>query len=643
MQAGDPMVHSKIWTMANIQRHLSLGAKLAWVGTPFLLIALVSTGITLWISWQLDGGAAAVNEAGRMRMQAYRMALAVGGTSATASQELPMHISGFNASLELLRNGNSARPLQVPWDDQVRMNFSVVEKDWIHFHHRWLASQPTELDQLEAETTRFTADIDTLVSSIETHLSVWTDSLHLLQTGVLLLGIMGSATLLFAGYRFVLEPVTQLARAITRIQAGDFGARVDRVGSDEFGALAEGFNGMATHLQSLYGTLESKVQEKTAELEEKRERLEFLLEVTGLVAHATSLEDLARDFSQRLQSIAKADGVALRWSDQARQRYLMLAADGLPQNMINNEGCLVVGNCYCGVQAKDTELSVISVNQLPRPVEQRCAKAGFETIVSIPIRVHERVMGEANLFFRSKVTPTLAERSLLEALNSHLASAIENLRLNAKEREAAVSGERHHLSRELHDSIAQSLAFLKIQVQLMRDAMAGQDKRLMQSVLEEIDLGVRECYGDVRELLVHFRTRVNDEDIETALASTLRKFERQTGLNSSLEITGHGLPLGADVQTQVLHIVQEALSNVRKHAQASMVWLRVQQQPVWTFEIVDDGIGFDTKQTAVDETHVGLQIMAERAQRIGAVHHVLSSPGHGCNVQLVLTDNASTK
>jgi two-component system nitrate/nitrite sensor histidine kinase NarX len=71
------------------------------------------------------------------------------------------------------------------------------------------------------------------------------------------------------------------------------------------------------------------------------------------------------------------------------------------------------------------------------------------------------------------------------------------------------SQERSFLARELHDSIAQSLAFLKIQVQLMREALADGDRSRCGHVLAEIDVGVRESYGDVRELLVHFRTRTN--------------------------------------------------------------------------------------------------------------------------------------
>ena len=342
-----------------------------------------------------------------------------------------------------------------------------------------------------------------------------------------------------------------------------------------------------------------------------------------------------------MMRIARADGVALRWSDQSNQRYMMLAASGLPPDMVEEEQCLHAGTCHCGVSSSGDSLRVIPIQTMTAPALQHCAKAGFGTVVNIPIRLQERLMGEVGLFFHANVSPSAAERSLLEALTSHLASAMENLRLHALEREAAVSGERHLLAGELHDSIAQSLAFLKIQVQLMRNAIQSGNKADIQRVLEEIDAGVRESNGDVRELLVHFRTRTNAEDIEPALATTLRKFEHQTGLKTLLAMSGHGMPLSPDLQMQVLHIVQEALSNVRKHARASHVWLDVQQQPAWRFEVRDNGIGFSPESRNSDETHVGLRIMTERAQRIGATLDVLSTPDHGTSTVLTLAPPAN--
>ncbi|SBT07396.1 Signal transduction histidine kinase, nitrate/nitrite-specific, NarQ (fragment) [Candidatus Propionivibrio aalborgensis] len=170
----------------------------------------------------------------------------------------------------------------------------------------------------------------------------------------------------------------------------------------------------------------------------------------------------------------------------------------------------------------------------------------------------------------------------------------------------------------------------------MRDAVGSGDSAEIQGVLDEISTGVNESYGDVRELLMHFRTRTNAEDIEPALITTLRKFELQSGIKALLTLQGHGMPLAPDMQIQVLHILKEALSNVRKHAKASQVGLNVQQRPVWRFEVRDDGIGFNVNDDQLDESHVGLRIMNERAQILGADLEVRSTPGHGSSIILTL-------
>ncbi|MBL8335777.1 MAG: type IV pili methyl-accepting chemotaxis transducer N-terminal domain-containing protein [Rhodoferax sp.] len=620
------------------RKQWSLGAKLALVASPFLALALLSIALTLWVSWQLEGGAAAVNEAGRMRMQAYRMALSVG----TAQPgRLPEQVSEFDRSLVLLRQGDPERPLFVPWDDDVRGHFASVERDWAGFQARWIRGGATaDGVDLNHDTAAFAAHVDALVHSIETHMSRWTALLHLAQLATMALAVIGTSVLVYTGYLFVLEPVGTLKQAIRRMQEGDFSTRVERVSSDEFGTLAEGFNGMAGHVQSMYQHLECRVAEKTAELQEKRERLEALYSVTSLVGSAATLQDLAQGFVQRVRTVARADGAALRWSDESNERYLILAAEGLPAEMQQAEHCVQAGDCHCGNLSGTTGLRVIPIREAHPARMPHCARAGFETIVSIPIRVHERLMGELDLFYHAQCEVGAAERSLLEALGAHLAAAMDNIRLLALEKEAAVSQERSFIARELHDSIAQSLAFLKIQVQLMQEALDHQNLVQAQGVLLEIGAGVRESYADVRELLVHFRTRASSEDIEPALLTTLRKFEQQTGMPATLQMEGSALPLAPDRQIQVLHILQEALSNVRKHAGATQVWLDVQQQPQWRFEVRDNGHGFDAQQ-GQDETHVGLRIMTERAQRIGGHLEVLSRPGHGTSVLLTLAPEAA--
>ncbi len=617
------------------RRYWSLGAKLGLVATPFLLLALVAISLTLWVSWQLDGGAAAVNEAGRMRMQAYRMSLA---QAANDQASLHAHVGEFESSLELLRKGDPERPLFVPWDDQVGERYAAVESAWLSFR-RIVTADPGQrpVDTRPGESTAaFVQQVDGLVAAIEHHMSRWTAMLHLLQLAMMAMAALGAMALLYTGYLFVLEPVGQLKRATEQIQRGDLGARVAAVGNDEFATLASGFNGMAEHLESMYRNLEGKVLEKTAQLEEKRSRLEALYGVTALVAAATSLETLARGFVEQVAKVVHADGAALRWSDEGNQKYVMLASVGLPQDMSAEEHCLMADQCHCGIPSAPPGARVIPIRADHSTHLPHCEKAGFSTVVCVPIRHHEQIRGEIDLFFHAHYDLLPAERSLLEALATHLAAAMENLRLGALEREAAVAQERNFLARELHDSIAQSLAFLKMQVQLLRDAQASGDRDLIAQAVGDIDEGVRESYSDVRELLLHFRTRANEEDIEPALQTTLRKFEHQSGIRTELSMQGHGIPLAPDMQLQVLHVVQESLSNVRKHSRATRVWLDVQQQPQWRFEVRDNGRGFDPGDDKLDETHVGLRIMAERAERIGGTLEVFSTPDHGSSVVLTL-------
>ncbi len=610
----------------------TLSAKLVATGTALLVLALASISLTLWVTWNLQGGAAAVNEAGRLRMQAYRMALslAAGGERA----ELQALARSFDESLELLKAGDPSRPLTVPWSGESPERFEEVRLHWDALRSRWLADTPPA--DLRKDADAFVLLVDGFVAAIEARIAQWTAILQMFQLALVALAIASAVVIFYAGYLFVLNPLARLKRGVAAVQAGDLGTRVEVGSGDEFGELAAGFNEMASTLQSLYEGLEEKVREKTLRLELKRQRLADLYEVTAFVAQAPALDALAQGFARHVRRIARADAAAVRWCDEGRQRYLMLAHDQLPEAIAAEEACLEAGSCQCGPAAADAATRVFAAGA----GKGHCKRAGFASVVSVPVRLHERMLAEVNLFFRQPTELGAEDRELLDALASHLASAMEGLRAAAMERETAVAEERGLLARELHDSIAQSLAFMKIQVQLLRQAMQRGDPPAMERVVGELEAGVRESYADVRELLLHFRTRTSQEDIQAALRTTLQKFEHQTGLRARLTVEGHGVPLAADVQVQVLHILQEALSNVRKHAGARHVELRVQAAPQWRFEVSDDGTGFDPEDGSRGETHVGLRIMQERARRIGARVGVRSAPGVGCTVTLQLPSSA---
>jgi len=612
----------------------TLTAKLGLIGVALFVLALGSIGLTLALTWQLEGGAAAVNEAGRMRMLTWRLAqtLAAGDTAAVQQQ-----FDQFDQGIALLVNGDPARPLFVPRDERAGAAFADVRTRWQALRVRWAARPPPPAAEVARDAETFVAAVDAFVNAIESQLSRWTAVLNAVQLAMMGLAVAAAIALLYAAYLFVFDPLARLQRALARAEAGDLAARVEIASDDEFAAVGVGFNRMAETLQGLYQNLEAKVREKTERLATEHRRLAALYEASAFVARAPSLEELARGFARQMRAVAGADAAAVRWSDEANRRYLLLGSDCLPQAIADGEPCLVTGDCLCGQPQQAARTRVIPIrDEAPRDL---CLRAGFEQLVGVPVRLHDRQLGEVDLLYRSPRALAADDRTLLEALAAHLAGAMEGLRANALGREAAVAEERGLLARELHDSIAQGLAFLKIQVQLLRGALERADAAAAQRALGELDLGVAESTADVRELLLHFRTRTNGEDITPALQTTLRKFEHQTGLPTHLAVQGQGLPLAPDVQVQVLHVVQEALSNVRKHAGANAVWVDVEQAPRWRVTVRDDGRGF-APVAGPDETHVGLRIMRERAQTIGAEVDVQSQPGDGTRVVLTLPEAA---
>lgn len=623
-----------------MKRRGTLSARLGAIGGMLLLIALTSIGLTLWIAWQLEGGAAAVNEAGRMRMQTWRLAQTVGVADEARVALLVAH---FDRSLLILRNGDPSRPLFVPDDPRSRQALDAVERDWKVLREAWSGASTTSSVDAAAQAGAFVEQIDAFVTAIESQLARLTRFLNVFQLAMVVLVIASAFALLYSAQRFVFEPLAQLQAGLARIGQGALDTRITSASTAEFAELSDGFNRMASTLSELYRTLEDKVREKTLRLEQEHGRLASLYQAAAFVARAGTLGELAEGFARQVRQVANADGCVVRWSDEANKRYLMLASDGLPEDFLRDERCLPTGECVCGQTRSQARFRVIPVVSEepgdPGRMLEHCRRGGFATVVGVPVRLQERLVGELNLFYRTPVELGEDDRSLLETLSSHLAGAVESLRAAALEREKAISEERGLLARELHDSIAQSLSFLKIQVGLLRKAIDRDDPSGIGKTLAELDTGVQDSLSDVRELLMHFRTRTNTEDITPALQTTLRKFEHQTGLETHLSVEGEGLPLAPDVQIQVLHVVQEALSNIRKHANARQVWIEVQQSPPWRVEVRDDGCGFDQTSGAPDETHIGMKIMRERARSIGASVEVATVQGEGTCVVLTLPEH----
>jgi two-component system nitrate/nitrite sensor histidine kinase NarX len=622
-----------------------LSAKLVGIQVFFLAVALVSIGLTLLVSWRLEGSAAAINDAGSLRMRTYRLAYlaqesqpTAGGAVANASL-IRDDIVAFETVVATLRIGDPTRPLFVPRTDAIAAQFAELDREWRFLKPALaLAADGRGLDVGRERIEQFVAVVNTLVATLEQDITQATALLRTIQLALVALAIIGSVALIYLSFLFIIRPVHQLEEGLQRMARGDFGVRLPVESKDEFGALATGFNHMAEALQESYLTLETRVADKTQSLAQQNSRLATLYDMTALLNAPSTQEDLCRGFLKRLLAVSGAAAGAVRLVSREGETLHLFVEDGLPASFHEKEHCLARGECACGEAAARSSAVIHIVNARRLPINitlPHCREAGFVTVAAFPIAAQQQVVGIFNLFYREAREIGSDERHLYDSLGQNLGVAIESLRLVSRERELAIAEERNLLAQELHDSIAQSLAFLNLQTQMLRKALAARDAGETARVLDEIEAGVRESYADVRELLVHFRTRIGDGDVELGVRTLLSRFAHQTGIPTEFKATGSAMPLAPDDQLQVMHILQEALSNVRKHAGASKVEIELARGPGYRFRVRDDGCGFDAASSPHSATgHVGLSIMRERAARIGARVDVNSGPGAGTEVLL---------
>jgi two-component system, NarL family, nitrate/nitrite sensor histidine kinase NarX len=634
----------------NLLSGRALSVKLVCVAMAFCAVALAGIGLTLFESWKLEGGAAVINDLGSERMRTYRIAYLLSESLrepvGAVRADMRTEMRRFEEVLDVLERGDPARPLVLPRVPAIVSELAEVREQWTRIkpliERAAVAEGPTEaqslMRELRGEVEALVARIDRLVRAVERDNAENLELLRYLQLGLIALALAGTVALIYLMFMLVVRPVETLSEGMRRLSGRDFNVRLPVETRDEFGELAAGFNRMADEVQQVYTTLEQRVADKTRDLARKNRELGTLYDVATLLNKHGPIEDACRHMLRKLQALLGASAGAVRIVEPGSAQLHMYIHEGLSQDLARAEQCMSVGDCFCG-QAAQRKRSVIEHFAAGREddVVYGCAKSGYETVAIFPIRSRNALLGVFDLHFRQKHVVTRAERQMLEAVGRHLGAAIENDRLIARVKEMAVSEERNFLAQELHDSIAQSLAFLNLETQMLADALKRTDMAEAQGLVSDIRKGVDESYENVRELLVHFRTRVKHEDIALTIRQTLERFETQTGIRTRFTESGTAVPLPPDRQLQVLHILQEALSNVRKHAGASVVEVSMQRNGVYEFCVRDDGAGFDLAAAEHPEgRHMGLRIMRERAQRIGAAVRIESELDRGTCVTLVL-------
>ena len=618
----------------------------------FLAVALLVIGSTLLLSWQLEGSAAAINVAGILRMDSYRLAMLAGQldtpagrTDPAAASQVGAQMKRIDATLALLEHGDPQRPLILPSTDVIQRVFAEVRQQWrTELAPRTGAllarypTSPAEVLALQQQLgERFVHRVDQLVQHIERDSEGRTFWLRASQLLLLALALVGTVSIIYLLFDMIVAPVTRLQGGMERMREQDFSVRLPVDSSDEFGALASGFNQMADKLKDSYANLEERVHTKTAELEQQNRELALLYDSAAFLQQPQSAEAMCEGFLKRISDYFKADGGSVRILDPNQGNLHMLVHHGISEKLVETERCLKVGECLCG-EAVVSKLAVIhDLRRMDRGHTLQCHREGFATISIFHIFAQRQHLGFFNLHFRKTTVFSAAQTALLETLGQLLGTAIENQRLQGRDRELAISEERNLVAQGLHDSIAQGLNFLNLQVQMLEQSLKVGRVDEIESIVPALRAGVEESYQDVRELLHNFRTRLQEGNLVTSLETVVDKFRRQSGIAVDFAADSDGAPFPREHQLQLLFIVQEALSNVRKHASARQVRIALTDGEDFDLSIRDDGHGFDPKGLdAKGGAHVGITIMRERAQRIDARLDVESAPGAGTEVRVHL-------
>jgi two-component system nitrate/nitrite sensor histidine kinase NarX len=609
-----------------------------------LLLTMLAIGYTLLLSWQLEGGAAAINEAGKLRMLSYRMALVLEDFSSAA--QIDSELEKFNNILLDLQNGDAKRPLLLPATPAIQSQMQLVRSTWqqqIQHNARAAAGGVDEgtrqqaVRQYRAGLEAFVDNINQLVSLVEVELSGKTTWLRLCQTALIFLSLAASITLLYLLYLWIIGPVNRMQAGIARMSEDDLDVRLPIETEDEFGVLALAFNQMADHVQSAQRTLEQRVQDKTEKLSAQNQQVAALYEITSFLAGPHAIEELCRGFLQGIMQRVAADGGMVRILDNQQDNMHITVHEGVSERLVEEEHCIKRDECLCGSSAQHGVILIKDFRQLNQQKQYRCQEEGFVSIAVFQIVARQQVIGSFSLHFKEQRAISGAEQRLLETLGQNLGTAIENQRLIARAKEFAVSQERNLLAQGLHDSIAQGLNFLNLQVQMLEDSVRRGNMGEVNDILPLLHAGVEESYQDVRELLLNFRTRWHDSDLRTEMRNVLAKFERQSGVRGQIDIHGNGAPFAPEQQLQILFILQEALSNIRKHAMASVVTVSIENDRDFSMRLHDNGRGFAPAELLEkSDAHVGLRIMQERAQRLGAQLEISSEPGAGTTISLYL-------
>lgn len=393
---------------------------------------------------------------------------------------------------------------------------------------------------------------------------------------------------------------------------------------------------------------EAERQQQMAALRDARERaqtkaraaaelwVEASVKITRKIAALESIEGILSAVVEHARGLSVADGAALALWDENYQKLMLRAVAS--EAGIETGGArtvqrgIIVEAAQEGQSRRIPEADGQSIDPWFCPV----LEAEVRAAAIVPLRLDKVSLGALWVTRVDARAFHTADLASLEHLADQAVIAIEHAILTGKLQSLAVMEERERIAREMHDSISQILGYLGIEMQTLEALVKAGDQG---KVLQHLTLArkrISDAYVDVRENILSLRTTLSgNRDLVSALGEYVGEFGcfGDTEVDLVIDVPDP-LPLSPLAEVQLIRIVQEALTNVRKHARACHAEVRLEVENGWVrASVYDDGVGMDCK---MENGHFGLRMMRERAESVDGALSIDSTRGSGTQVTIRL-------
>jgi len=605
-------------------------------------MAFISMLGSFFITETTEGLAAAINQAGSLRMQSYRIADSLSRRLdediVQAAQTTGDLVHEYR---ERLKSPRITRVIPFAPEHPMRAAYDRIEMRWrlqvLPLLGDYLRSAIVDRPRAEmlrreylATIDSYVKDIDHLVQILERDLESRIELLRVMQTVALFLTVGVVFIIMYRTHHQVLLPLRDLMRSAEAARRGDFSVRTRFHSENELGHLAHTFNIMAEDLSRLYEDLEDRVRTKTLDLERTNRTLQLLYNTARHLSEAPLGENSFNDLLHDLEDVLGLGGGAICLSDPGCSVAYKIASTQLDRGQLH-----LCAKPRCHLCFDREESHLIEVEDIPGAVVRTLA---------VPIQDQNRQYGVLLMEIPEGCEPEKWQVQLLEAVADHIDIAIQVAQRGTESRRIALFEERNVIARELHDSLAQSLSYLKIQVSRLDRALKQPDAAVCpDDIVQELREGVSSAYRQLRELLTTFRLKMDGRELGAALEETMAEFAaRHPDVSFQLDNRLPSGRLSANEEIHVLQIVREALSNVARHARASHASVSLYSDAGKIAVVIeDDGCGIPHE--AERRGHYGIAIMQDRAQGLNGTLSYGAPAQGGTRVELCFTPQPSIK